>query len=397
MLVVGIDATSVSLSASRAGLEVFAVDYFGDLDLKRYCKGSSSLREHGMLSDSNDLFSEEKMRSLVEIAGRTVEEQGVDGVLLASGLEDCPEALAELQDLSEILGNSPQAIRRARDWKFLFGNIRRQGLRFPETRIAQTPEEAKRLARDIGYPVVMKPSKGSGGTRISLARNAQELKRDYQRNSMENEEILIQEYVKGVDASASVISTGSKSQVLCLTEQVIGDSRLGQRESFGWCGNIVPLDVPEEKAQESIDSVKLVVESFNLVGSNGVDFILSDSGMPYIIEVNPRFQETIECVEKHLGMNVVETHIDACQRNELPGECKRGEEFWTRLILFASENVRVDEMLDDDAVRNIPPPKIVIGRGEPICSVVVNGKDRGSSLANGYRKTESVKRLLSTP
>lgn len=394
VLVVGIDATSVSFSASRAGLEVFAVDFFGDLDLKKYCRSSSSLRELGLLSNLKDLFSEEKMRSLVKIADRVVEEQGIDGVLLASGLEDFPDVLAELQDFSEILGNSAEAIRRARDWESLFRDFRRLGVRFPETGIVQTLKGAKRAAKDIGYPIVLKPSKGSGGVRISRVKSARELEENYQRNAMGNEEVLIQEYVEGVDASASIISTGNKSKVLCLTEQVIGDRRLGQREPFGWCGNIVPLDVSNERAQASIDSVKLVVEDLDLVGSNGVDFILPDSGLPYIVEVNPRFQETIECVERYLDTNVVENHLDACMRNELPQECKKGERFWTRLVLFASERVRVEDIPDEEGVRNVPPERMIIGRGEPICSVVASGKDRNTSLVNGYKKVENVKRFL---
>jgi len=394
VLVVGIDATSVSSSASRAGLEVFAVDYFGDLDLKKFCRSSSSLRELGLLSDSKDLFSEEKIRNLVKIAGRVAEEQEIDGVLLASGLEDCSDALEELQDLTGILGNSPEAIRRARDWELLFRDIRRLGVRFPETEIAQTLKGAKRAARDIGYPIVLKPSKGFGGMRISLVKSARELEDNYQRNAMENEEVLIQEYVEGVDASASVISTGNKSMILCLTEQVIGDLRLGQRESFGWCGNIVPLDVSNERAQVSVDSIKLVIEDLHLVGSNGVDFILSNSDLPYIVEVNPRFQETIECVERYLDTNIVENHLNACIGNELPQRCKKGERFWARLVLFASERVRVENIPNDEGVRNVPPQRTIIEKGEPICSVVTSGKDRNACLVNGYKKIKNVRQFL---
>jgi len=396
LLVIGIDATSVSLSASRGGFEVFGVDCFGDLDLKKYCKVSSSLREHGLLSGSKDLFTEEKMQSLVKIAARIALDHRIDGILLASGLEDYPEALAELQDLSQILGNTPEAIGRARDWRRLFSQMRRKGVLHPETEIAEDLEEAKKAAKDVGYPVLLKPSKGCGGTRISLARNAEELEVNCLRCAKESREILVQEYLQGIDASASVIATGEKAKVVCLTEQVIGEPRLGQENPFGWCGNTVPLDVSGDIARECISRIGMVVEDLGLIGSNGVDFILSDEGLPYVTEVNPRFQETIECIDRHLGTNLVKIHLDSCLKNKLPQNYE-GRQFWTRLLLFASKAVHVKKRLSGATIRNVPPLDSVILKGDPICSVVVSGRSKITSLANAYRKIQDVKRLLSSP
>ncbi len=397
LLVVGIDATSVSLSASRAGYEVFGVDYFGDLDLKKHCKESTSLREQGIFSGSRDFSSKENMHDLVMIAGRVASEHEVDGILLTSGLEDYPDILVELQDLSDIIGNRPETMERARDWEFLFREMRRRGILYPETEITKTLEEAKKAARDIGYPIVLKPSRGSGGIGISLARTSKELEKKYRCNAMGDEEMLIQEFIHGINASASVVATDAETSILCLTEQLIGDQKLGQRKPFGWCGNIVPLDAPAEMVKESIESAKMIVEGLGLVGSNGVDFILSNSGLPYIIEVNPRFQETIECVEKHLDTNIVLDHINACLRNRLPHKLAGREESWARLVLFATRRSYVERVFEDEAIRNIPPPDSIIDVGEPICSIVISGRDRSSILAKGYTKIGDLKKLLSTP
>lgn len=393
---VGIDATSVSLSASRAGFEVFGVDYFGDLDLKRHCKVSSSLREQGTFFNSRDFSSKENMQDLTRIAGKIASEHAIDGILLASGLEDYPGIVSELQDLSDIIGNRPETMRRARDWEFLFREMRRRGISHPETEITKTLDEAKRAARDIGYPIVLKPSKGSGGIGISLVRTVEELEKKYQSNFPGDKEMLIQEYIQGINASASIISTDTKASILCLTEQLIGDQKLGQREPFGWCGNIIPLDAPAEIVKESIESVKSIIEGLGVVGSNGVDFILSSTGVPYIIEVNPRFQETIECVENYLGTNIVLNHINACLRNRLPQKLSGQKEYWARLVLFATKRSYVETMFTDETIRNIPPPASIIDVGEPICSIILSGRDRSSILTEGYKKIEDLRKLMST-
>lgn len=396
LLVVGIDATSVSLSASKGGFEVFSADYFGDLDLKRYCNVSSSLREHGLLSSSNDISSEEKMQALVKIAAGIISDHGIDGILLASGLEDYPDALAELHDLSPILGNTPEAIGRARDWRKLFREIMRKKVLHPETEIAENLGEAKKAARDLGYPVLLKPSRGCGGTNISLARGTDELEANYLLHACEGKEMLVQKYLRGINASASLIATRNKAKVICLTEQMIGEPKLGQRNPFGWCGNIVPLVVSEEPAQDSIRQIAMIAEDLHLTGSNGIDFILQDNGLPCIIEVNPRFQETIECIDRHLSTNVVKIHLDACLKNKMPQDYDEGQ-FWTRLLLFASETLHLKKRLRGEAIRNVPSRDSVILKGDPICSIVASGKSRRASLANAYNRIRDVRRLLSSP
>ena len=63
------------------------------------------------------------------------------------------------------------------------------------------------------------------------------------------------------------------------------------------------------------DTSEKLIRKFELIGSNGVDFILNKNGL-YIIEINPRIQGTFECVQQALGINMLEAHIKACQ-NEI--------------------------------------------------------------------------------
>lgn len=60
----------------------------------------------------------------------------------------------------------------------------------------------------MGFPVVLKPINGSGGFRIRLARSQKEEKRNFEEVGSETREAWIQKYIRGVDASSSVLGNG---------------------------------------------------------------------------------------------------------------------------------------------------------------------------------------------
>ena len=61
------------------------------------------------------------------------------------------------------------------------------------------------------------------------------------------------------------------------------------------------------------DTSEDLIKQFNLIGSNGVDYILDKDGKLKIIEINPRFQGTYELVENSLDINLLDAHIKACE------------------------------------------------------------------------------------
>jgi predicted ATP-grasp superfamily ATP-dependent carboligase len=71
-----------------------------------------------------------------------------------------------------------------------------------------------------------------------------------------------------------------------------------QQEPFGYCGNIVPLHIAHSTLKKCKAIAEKIALHFGLKGSNGIDIIISNDGTPYVIEVNPRFQGSSECIEK---------------------------------------------------------------------------------------------------
>jgi predicted ATP-grasp superfamily ATP-dependent carboligase len=255
--------------------------------------------------------------------------------------------------------------------------------------------EAKIQAKDMGYPVVLKPTKGFAGMGIRKADNINSLEREYAYlDNWNTQGILIQEFVEGTHASASFLASKKGVKVLTVNEQLLGLKEVFQVEPFGYCGNIVPLTVSDLALAKCKKIVIQISQRFNLLGSNGIDFVLDEDGTPNLIEVNPRFQGTLECVEQVLGINLVNLHLEACQIGSIPRDIYKPKQFCSRLILYAPQKVTVPDLTRMMKVRDIPIPSSIVEGGEPLCSIISSGESRKSSLKSAMNKAEKIYKLL---
>jgi len=391
ILIIGTDVTNLASSTNKAGYNVFSVDFFGDLDLREACFESLSIAEQvkgKVFPRFDDTYDP---RDLVSLAEELTSREQIDGILLSSGLEDFPVLLTELAELVPIIGNSPETINGVRDRSLFFHELKRLGVSFPITEFASDLFEAKNKARDIGYPVVMKPLLGFGGVGIRVVESKNRVEDAFKEVSRHSEKILIQELVMGEHASSSVISTKNEARALTINEQILGSTKLGQFEPFGYCGNLVPISTPDP-IEYCRSVAEKVVSHFGLVGSNGVDFVISQD-TPFVIEVNPRFQGTLECVERVLGINLVEAHINACIEDLIPPALE-ATCFCTRLILYAPFNCIIPNLTSLEYVRDIPLHNIIIQKGEPVCSVISIDESGGTSLSKAFSMVREIKKSL---
>jgi hypothetical protein len=235
--------------------------------------------------------------------------------------------------------------------------------------------------------VVLKPAFGGGGIGIRLVESPEGLKRSFKRVLLtgDGESLYVQEYILGIDVSASILSNGDEARCLTVNEQIIGERRLGVPRRFGYCGNVIPLDKPGFESRIAEDSEALC-EKIRLVGSNGVDFVFSDR--LYLMEINPRFQNTIDCIERLLGINLVKEHIRACE-GEL-GEYKRARRYAAKLILYAKWDTKAPDLTKFQGVVDIPPEGSIVRRGHPICSVLKFHPSRRKVIVDSFNAANEI-------
>lgn len=384
----------ITNSANEAGYKIYAADYFGDVDLRRVCSECEAAIEQERGKNCGKMESKFRPEAFLKMAKSLLQKYKIDGILLSSGLDDLSDVLIELNDLIPILGNSPEVIERVRKKPEFFEELRHLGIDHPETAIVKNVDEAKAAAIEIGYPVVVKPTRGFGGLGIRTARNSKEIGRAFLEASLVSEDLLVQKLINGIHASISFIAADKDVKVLTINEQLLGLRFLHQQEPLGYCGNIVPLYFTDSVFEKCRFIAEKIALHFGLKGSNGIDLVVSKKGPPYVVEVNPRFQGTMECVERVLRINLVESHVNACLHGSLPTIKQKVSTFCTRLILYAPRRVIAPDLTRFHEVRDIPLPGVIIEKGEPLCSSITEGKNRKLSSQKAKKLAESIYGML---
>lgn len=352
VLVAGFSTRHVAQSAFRAGYEVYAVDHFCDQDLSWYTKDRIKFEDLDDLPDTIDRIS----RS-----------HSFDIFVVTSGAEDIPTSLP-------LCGTSPGKVARFLD--------KREIQRFFEENTVSTPGIA-----DGTYPAMIKPLRGAGGWRNEVIRSGSGLSAWEKRNP--DTPYLLQEFVPGTPASVSCIANGSEARAVATNEQIL---RGNGESSFGFCGSITPFLHP--LAGQMIAIAEKVAARSGCIGSVGIDFVIS-CDTPYAIEINPRFQGTVDTVEMATGCNLFQEHIDACT-GILPATVSIPEKFAARSILFADRDLTIGSDLRTLApmVADIPWPGTFFEQDQAVVSVYGTGATRKTALAELDRHISTVRQYI---
>lgn len=229
--------------------------------------------------------------------------------LVAPETDRCLERLAARVERQRkpLLGSSADAIRRASDKARLPRRLAGLGLRHPKTRALERDVDPVRTADRIGYPIVVKPTRGAGSQGLRLARDARELRGavDFARRSTDAGRILLQQYVRGAAASVSLLANGHQAVALTLNAQAIGSS-----PAFAYRGGQTPFDHPlaSRAIAAALDTCRALP---GLRGFVGVDLVLTASDA-VVIEVNPRLTTAYLGVRAALDENIAALALAAC-------------------------------------------------------------------------------------
>jgi predicted ATP-grasp superfamily ATP-dependent carboligase len=229
--------------------------------------------------------------------------------LVAPETEGCLERLAAKAERmgKTLLGPGAVAIRRASDKARLPRRLARHGVPHPRTRVLRQGVDWGMAACEVGYPVVVKPTRGAGCHGVCLARDARELRRaaDMAGRANGREPLLLQRYVPGVAASVSLLADGRRAMALTVNAQWVRASR-----PFTYRGGTTPLDHP--LAGRAVEAALRTCQALpGLRGYVGVDVVLTDSEA-VVIEVNPRLTTAYLGVRWALEGNVAALALAAC-------------------------------------------------------------------------------------
>jgi predicted ATP-grasp superfamily ATP-dependent carboligase len=368
LLVAGVTARPLAVSAARAGWAVAAADAFGDLDL-RACADVLPPRASGGFDPTE-----------TAAAARGLP---VDAVAYTSNFENHPAAVSALARGRRLLGNPPAVLRRVRDPLELMRALRRLGFETPATLAAPPRSPGADRPRWL-----LKPRRSGGGHGTTAWRAGRPVARHQ----------YLQERISGPPGSIAFLADGRGSLALALSRQLVGRRAFGAA-GFRYCGSLMGsgLFPAEEALRRRAEALAgAVVRAFGLVGLNGIDFI-ARAGVPWPIEVNPRFSASMELLERGAGLPLFTLHAAACD-GRLPDVSPPPLlAVHGKAVVFARDDARTGETrgwLEDPALADIPHPDQRIARGRPICTVFASGPDLRTCLRGLEARAAWVYRQL---
>ena len=367
VLICGTSTRAVADSAASAGFRVTAIDAFADLDQHPSVRALSAAR---------DLASVPTAPAIAR-AARTVD---AEAVVYLSPFENHRSAVSMLAAGRSLWGNSPATLRRVRDPFLLAEALRRHGFAAPRLNVPNDPNDRW----------LLKPFRSGGGHRIRPWRSEPVPRTSY-----------LQERVNGTPGSLVFVAARGASVPLALSRQLVGDAHFGAT-GFRYCGSILARTGDHQFAgghellQAAAALAGLVTSEFGLVGINGVDFIARD-GVPFCLEVNPRWSASVELAERAFGMTCFSTHAEACRQGRLSTfDCAAAlvrSAAFGKAIVYARHDGAVGDTatwLDDPDVRDVPPSDQYFRSGQPICTVFACAADSSACYRLLVSRAESI-------
>ncbi len=199
-----------------------------------------------------------------------------------------------------IIGTSPDSIDLAEDRERFQKLVERLGLRQPENRTARSLEEAVLSARELGYPLVVRPSYVLGGRAMEIVFNEEELRRYMvEAVSVSNQSpVLLDRFLDdAVEVDVDAVCDGEVVWIGGIMEHI---EQAGIHSGDSAC-SIPPYELDAELQERLRDQVRRLGEALGVVGLMNTQFAIKDRDI-YILEVNPRASRTVPYVSKAIGL-----------------------------------------------------------------------------------------------
>jgi carbamoyl-phosphate synthase large subunit len=198
-----------------------------------------------------------------------------------------------------ILGTSPDAIDLAEDRERFAALINKLKLKQPENGIARSREEAIKVAENIGYPVLMRPSYVLGGRAMEIVDTQAQLENYIQTAVIVSGDspVLIDSYLRdAIEVDVDALCDGDEVVVAGILQHI---EEAGVHSGDSAC-TIPPYSLPADIISEIRRQTELLAVNLHVRGLMNIQFAVKD-GEVYLIEVNPRASRTVPFVAKAIG------------------------------------------------------------------------------------------------
>ena len=203
-----------------------------------------------------------------------------------------------------IIGTSPDMIDAAEDRERFQKLLHSLGLRQPPNRTARAEDEALKLAEEIGYPLVVRPSYVLGGRAMEIVHEPRDLER-YMREAVKvsnDSPVLLDRFLNdAIECDVDCLSDGKRVFIGGVMEHI---EQAGVHSGDSAC-SLPPYSLSQATVDELKRQTAAMAKALNVVGLMNVQFAIQQKGgedIVYVLEVNPRASRTVPYVSKATGV-----------------------------------------------------------------------------------------------
>ncbi len=198
-----------------------------------------------------------------------------------------------------IIGTSPDSIDRAEDRERFQQMVERLNLRQPQNATARSEEEAISASKDIGYPLVVRPSYVLGGRAMEIVYDEDELKR-YMREAVQvsnDSPVLLDHFLNSaIEVDVDAVCDGEIVVIGAIMQHI---EQAGIHSGDSAC-SLPPYSLPAHIQDEIRDQVRRMALELGVLGLMNVQMAVQGEDI-YVLEVNPRASRTVPFVSKCIG------------------------------------------------------------------------------------------------
>ena len=199
-----------------------------------------------------------------------------------------------------IIGTSPDSIDVAEDRERFQALVKELGLKQPANATARTEEQAVRLAREVGFPLVVRPSYVLGGRAMEVVFTEEDL-RIYMTHAVQvsnDSPVLLDRFLDvAIEVDVDAVCDGEDVLIGGIMEHI---EQAGVHSGDSGC-SLPPNSLTREMQAELREQTRKLARALQVVGLMNVQFAIQ-SGVIYVLEVNPRASRTVPFVSKATGL-----------------------------------------------------------------------------------------------
>ena len=230
-----------------------------------------------------------------------IDKERPEGVIVQYGGQTPLKLSRQLEAAgAPIIGTTPDAIDAAEDRERFQKLLTTLGLRQPANATARAEEQAVALAREVGYPLVVRPSYVLGGRAMEIVYSEEDL-RQYMNEAVKvsnDSPVLLDRFLDlAIEVDVDAICDGKDVLIGGIMEHV---EQAGVHSGDSSC-SLPPATLSASLQDELRDQTRKMAHGLNVVGLMNVQFAIQN-GIVYVLEVNPRASRTVPFVSKATGV-----------------------------------------------------------------------------------------------